>query len=88
MKQQPLTKRQHDVLEFVREFIDDHGYAPSLGEICRAQGLRSLATAWKHVHALREKGRITMRWNHKRTIEIVPPPECCPTCGRKIDNAA
>ena len=85
--QQPLTKRQHEVLEFVRGFTARNGHAPSYAEIAAALDVSSLATVWKHVNELREKGRVTARPNLRRAIEITPPPDCCSTCGRKFDNA-
>ena len=39
----PLTKRQREILDYLNEFIQQHGYAPSLEEIGRRFGLSSLA---------------------------------------------
>ena len=36
--QQPLTKRQREILDYLQEFIQQHGYAPSLEEIGQAAG--------------------------------------------------
>ncbi len=44
----PLTKRQREIFDFLSEFIQLHGYAPSLEEIGRKFGLSSLATMRKH----------------------------------------
>jgi len=41
----PLTKRQREILDYLNEFIAQHGYAPSLEEIGRRFSLSSLATA-------------------------------------------
>jgi repressor LexA len=41
----PLTKRQREILDYLTEFIQQHGYAPSLEEIGRKFSLSSLATA-------------------------------------------
>ena len=40
---QPLTKRQREILDYLRDFIQQQGYAPSLEEIGRRFGLSSLA---------------------------------------------
>ena len=38
----PLTKRQREILDYLQDFIQQHGYAPSLEEIGRRFGsLRS-----------------------------------------------
>src|SRR5207249_12303040 len=68
----PLTKRQREILDYLTEFIQEHGYAPSLEEIGRRFGLSSLATAHKHLTNLQEKGFIKRAWNRSRSVEMVP----------------
>ena len=78
---QPLTKRQREILNYLSEFIEDRGYAPSLDEIGRRFGLSSLATVHKHLTNLQEKGFIRRAWNRSRSVELVPTP----FGGRAID---
>jgi repressor LexA len=68
----PLTKRQREILDFLNEFIQDNGYAPSLEEIGRRFGLSSLATVHKHLTNLQDKGFIKRSWNRSRSVELVP----------------
>jgi repressor LexA len=68
----PLTKRQREILDYLNEFIAQHGYAPSLEEIGRRFGLSSLATVHKHLTNLQEKGFIKRAWNRSRSVELVP----------------
>ena len=68
----PLTKRQREILDFLNEFIENHGYAPSLEEIGRRFGLSSLATVHKHLTNLQDKGVIKRAWNRSRSVELVP----------------
>ena len=68
----PLTKRQREILDYLNEFISQHGYAPSLEEIGRRFGLSSLATVHKHLTNLQEKGFIKRAWNRSRSVEMVP----------------
>ncbi|CAN5579250.1 MAG: transcriptional repressor LexA [Acidobacteria bacterium] len=68
----PLTKRQREILDYLNEFIQQHGYAPSLEEIGRKFGLSSLATVHKHLTNLEEKGFIRRSWNRSRSVEMVP----------------
>ena len=70
----PLTKRQREILDYLNEFIQQHGYAPSLEEIGRRFGLSSLATVHKHLTNLQEKGFIKRAWNRSRSVEMVPDP--------------
>lgn len=68
----PLTKRQREILDYLSDFIQQHGYAPSLEEIGRRFGLSSLATVHKHLTNLQEKGFIKRAWNRSRSVEMVP----------------
>ncbi len=77
----PLTKRQREILDYLNEFIQLHGYAPSLEEIGRRFGLSSLATVHKHLANLQEKGFIKRAWNRSRSVELMPTR----TGGRAIE---
>ena len=69
---QPLTKRQREILDYLNEFIQQHGYAPSLEEVGRRFNLSSLATVHKHLTNLQEKGFIKRAWNRSRSVELLP----------------
>jgi repressor LexA len=68
----PLTKRQREILDYLNDFIQQHGYAPSLEEIGRRFGLSSLATVHKHLTNLQDKGFIKRAWNRSRSVELMP----------------
>jgi repressor LexA len=57
------------VFDFVREFLAEHGYAPSLEEIGARFRLSSVATVHKHVQHLAEKGYLRKTSNRARSIE-------------------
>ena len=78
---QPLTKRQREILDYLNEFIAQHGYAPSLEEIGERFSLSSLATVHKHLTNLQEKGFIRRSWNRSRSVELLPSR----SGGRAID---
>jgi repressor LexA len=69
---QPLTKRQREIFDYLSDFIQQHGYAPSLEEIGRRFDLSSLATVHKHLTNLQDKGFIRRAWNRSRSVEVVP----------------
>jgi repressor LexA len=69
---QPLTKRQREILDYLNDFIQQHGYAPSLEEIGRRFSLSSLATVHKHLTNLQQKGFIKRAWNRSRSVELLP----------------
>lgn len=68
-----LTKRQKEILDFIREYLESEGYAPSLEEIGARFGLSSVATVHKHVQNLVEKGLLRKAWNRSRSLELVDP---------------
>jgi len=67
----PLTKRQKQILDHIRAFIDDRGYAPSFEEIAQHFGYSSLATVHEHLSNLERKGYIRKAYNESRSIELV-----------------
>ena len=68
-----LTRRQREVLDVIRSFIEQNRYSPSLEEIGRKLGLSSVATVHKHVSLLVEKGYVKRAWNQNRSIELAEP---------------
>jgi len=66
-----LTRRQRQVLDVIRDFIDHNGYSPSLEEIGARLDLSSVATVHKHVSHLVQKGFVRRSWNQNRSIEVV-----------------
>lgn len=65
----PLTRRQRQIYDYVRDFVAAQGYSPSLEEIGAHFGLSSVATVHKHVQHLAEKGYLRKAWNRSRSIE-------------------
>lgn len=70
----PLTKRQREILDYIRSFIEEHQYAPSFEEIARQFSYNSLATVHEHLSNLEQKGFIRRNHNESRAIELVPEP--------------
>ena len=66
-----LTRRQREIYDFIRSFVSEKGYSPSLEEIGAEFGLSSVATVHKHVHHLVEKGFLRKSWNRSRSVEPV-----------------
>ena len=69
----PLTKRQSELVNYLRQFIAERGYAPSFEEIGEHFGFQSLATTHEHLTNLERKGYIRRRYNESRGIEVIPP---------------
>jgi repressor LexA len=65
-----LTKRQKQLVDYLENYINEHGYAPTLAEVGEFFGLSSLATVHKHLRNLESKGFIKRQHNHSRALEI------------------
>lgn len=66
-----LTKKQEEVLIFVKKYTATHGYPPAIREICSGLGLSSPATVHAHLKKIEEKGFIKTCNNKFRTIELL-----------------
>ena len=64
------TNKREQILDFLTRFVNEHGYAPTIREICSAVGLQSTATVHYHLAALREAGLIEMDDMKKRAISL------------------
>lgn len=66
-----LYKRQKQILDFIRQYIDKYGYSPTLHEIAESIGVSSLATVHEHLQALVNK-RVIKRFDGAvRGIELL-----------------
>lgn len=68
-----LTKRQHEVLTYLQQFIEREGYCPSYEEIAAGLHLTSLATVHAHLSTLEKKGCLRRGFNQSRSIELRRP---------------
>lgn len=66
-----LTKKQTEVLQFIKKYVVKYGYAPTVREICNGLGLSSPATVHSHLAQLQNKGMITKGKGKFRTIEVL-----------------
>lgn len=66
-----LTKKQRQILDFITEFIEEKGYAPSIREIGEHFNLSSPATVHAHIENLKSKGFLKTSFNEARSIELV-----------------
>ncbi len=66
-----VTKKQKQVLDFITNYHNWKGYAPSLDEIRKKLKLASVSTAHFHVSKLRDLGYLTKEENKSRSIDVV-----------------
>lgn len=70
-----LTKRQKDILEYIKKFSADKKYPPSIREIASHFNLSSPATAHVHVKKLIEKGYLKRGKGSNHLLELQVPNE-------------
>ena len=66
-----LTSRQRQILEYIIEYEKEHGYPPTIREICEAFGISSPRGVSKHLEALEKKGYIERSKGRSRGIRIL-----------------
>jgi repressor LexA len=82
-----LTRRQGEILNFIRRNIESTGFPPTRAEICAALGFRSPNAAESHLRALERKGMIEMTPGASRGVRLVAqgaqtPEFSLPVVGR------
>ncbi|AMB89885.1 transcriptional repressor LexA [Bacillus altitudinis] len=70
-----LSKRQLDILKFIKEEVKSKGYPPSVREIGEAVGLASSSTVHGHLARLETKGLIRRDPTKPRAIEVLDEEE-------------
>lgn len=65
------TKKQQLLLEFIAQFIEEHGYSPSYREIMKGLGYNSVATVSLHVNNLIKRRHLQKRDHSARSLEVV-----------------
>jgi repressor LexA len=66
-----LTARQQEIWQFLAEYVDDHGYPPTVREIGDAVGLASPSTVHAHLANLERAGLLRRDPTKPRAIELV-----------------
>ena len=65
-----FTKRQKQIFDYIKQFIKEKGYSPSLEDIRRHFRLSSRSTAHYYIETLREKGYLNKLDYQARAIEL------------------
>ena len=69
------TKKQREILDFIKAFIGEHGYSPSYREIMTGLNYTSVATVSLHVNSLIARGHLRKRDRSARSLEVVDAPD-------------
>ncbi|MGM9924349.1 MAG: transcriptional repressor LexA [Bacillus sp. (in: firmicutes)] len=81
-----VSKRQQDILDFIKQEVKSKGYPPSVREIGEAVGLASSSTVHGHLERLEAKGLIRRDPTKPRAIEILDLEEDSMVPKRKVVN--
>ncbi len=65
------SSKQDEIYDYIKEYVNEKGYPPSVREICAAVHLSSTSTVHSHLEKLEKKGLIRRDPAKPRTIEIV-----------------
>ena len=65
------TKKQRELLNFIEQFIGEHGYSPSYREIMTGLNYTSVATVALHINNLIKRGHLRKRDHSARSLEVV-----------------
>lgn len=77
------TDKPQQILDFIAQYIQEHGYSPSIREIGTAVGLKSTASVSYHLQLLQEQGRLQLPAGKgvKRSISLNIRPGQIPVVG-------
>ncbi|HEV2412549.1 MAG TPA: hypothetical protein VGS28_01945 [Candidatus Saccharimonadales bacterium] len=65
------SKKQRELLDFIENFINEHGYGPSYREIMRGMGYKSVSTVAIHIDNLISKECLRKRTRSARSLEVM-----------------
>ncbi len=66
-----ITKKQQEILDYMKREILEKGYPPSVRQICEAVGLKSTSSVHSHLESLEKNGYIKKDATKPRAIEIL-----------------
>jgi repressor LexA len=71
MVEMNLTKRQQEIFDFVKQYVGEHGYPPTVRDIGKAIGLTSSSTVHAHLANLEKLGLLRRDPTKPRAIEVL-----------------
>ena len=70
MSKGPISDKQREILEYMKQVVLSKGYPPSVREICEAVKLKSTSSVFAHLERLERNGYIRRDPTKPRAIEI------------------
>ena len=66
-----ISKKQEEILEYIKSEIINRGFPPAVRDICEAVGLKSTSSVHSHLETLEKNGYIRRDPSKPRAIEIL-----------------
>jgi repressor LexA len=66
-----LSEKQSELLDFIKQYANDHGFAPTFKEMMDGLNVRSKNTVSKHLESLEKAGMIRRLAGNARAIQIL-----------------
>ena len=66
-----ISKKQEEILEYIKSEIINRGFPPAVRDICEAVGLKSTSSVHSHLETLEKNGYIRRDPTKPRAIEIL-----------------
>lgn len=67
----PLTKKQHEVFQYIKDYLQAHQYAPSYREIMQHFSFTSLGTVFRYIKVLKNKGVLDAKKQCSRSLLLL-----------------
>ena len=77
-----LTAKQHELIQFIQQRLEETGISPSFEEMKEALDLKSKSGVHRLISALEERGFIRRLPNRARALEVIKMPEDATPVGR------
>lgn len=70
-----ITEKQQKILNFIRNYIKEQGFPPSVRDICQGVGLRSPSSVHGHLKTLQRAGYLERKDGKTRSLNLTAPSE-------------
>ncbi len=70
-----LTSKQRSILDYIQDYVKEHGFPPTLRDICKTFSIKSTNGARYHLHRLREFGYLEIDEGKSRGVRMVHAKE-------------
>ncbi|MBR7186290.1 MAG: transcriptional repressor LexA [Clostridia bacterium] len=64
------TNRLLEVLDYIKQYMEDNGYPPTVRDMCNDLDIKSTATAYSYINRLRDMGYLEKADKKKRAVVI------------------